>query len=48
MWGLTKWGTMYYVSEQFRGEWLEFVYIGVFERTRTGVLSEIAEEVAET
>ena len=31
---------MYYVSEQFRGEWLEFVYIGVFERTRKGVLSD--------
>lgn len=45
--GLTKWGTMYYISEQFRGEWLEFVYISLFERTRRGVLSDAEMKAVE-
>lgn len=32
---------MYYISrQQGGGEWLEFIYLALFERTRKGVLSE--------
>lgn len=36
---LTKWGTVYYNS-QGGVELLEFVYLGLFERTRRGVLTD--------
>jgi hypothetical protein len=44
---LTKWGTMYYVSEQLRGEWLEFVYLDLFERARKGVLTDAEMKAVE-
>jgi hypothetical protein len=36
---LTKWGTVYY-NDESRVELLEFVYLGLFERTRKGVLTD--------
>lgn len=38
---------MYYISERFRGEGLEFVYLALFERTRKGVLSDVEMKAVE-
>jgi hypothetical protein len=43
-----KWGTVYYISrQQEAGELLEFVYLGLFERTRKGVLTEAEMKAVE-
>lgn len=45
---LTKWGTVYYDSgHRNEVELLEFVYLGLFERTRKGVLSDAEMKAVE-
>lgn len=43
------WGTVYYISRQQQGvgELLEFVYLGLFERTRKGVLTDAEMKAVE-
>ena len=38
---------MYYISSQSRGEFLEFVYLALFERTRKGVLTDAEVKAVE-
>ena len=38
---------MYYISWQSRGEFLEFVYLALFERTRKGVLTDAEVKAVE-
>lgn len=45
---LTKWGTVYYISPEHEwGEFLEFVYLAMFERTRAGVLTDAVVKALE-